>query len=133
VSKIDLTIFNNTAIKYLQDRAVYDGKSCLDHNIIRYTLGDEAFQATESKISGKRYTVTQENMGKLQVKVLETLEQIAKETGTEEYREDKLEEIWCQRVITAPNIETSVDDVLEDVLEQHADPCSHKGGQPGKR
>jgi len=80
-------------------------------------MGDEAFQATESNISGKRYTVTQENMGKFQAKVLQTLEQIAKETRTEEYNEDKLEEIWRQRVIRAPNIETAVDE-LQDVLEQ---------------
>ena len=32
-SNIDLTIFNNTAIKYLQDWAVYDRESCSDHNI----------------------------------------------------------------------------------------------------
>jgi len=50
-------IFNNTAIKYLQDWAVYGGESCSDH-IIQYALGDEAFQATESNISGKRYTDT---------------------------------------------------------------------------
>jgi len=56
-------------------------------------------------------------MGKLQVKVLQTMEQIAKETGTEEYREDKLEEIWCQRVIRTQNIETALDK-LQDVLER---------------
>jgi len=33
-SNIDVTIFNNTAIKYLQDWAGYDGESCSDHNII---------------------------------------------------------------------------------------------------
>ena len=116
-SNIYLTIFNNTAIKYLQDRAVYDAESCSDNNIIRYAMGDEAFQATESNISGERYTLTQEYMGKFQAKVLQTLEQIAKETRTEEYNEDKLEEIWRQRVIRAPNIETAVDE-LQDVLEQ---------------
>jgi hypothetical protein len=89
-SNIDLTIFNNTAIKYLLDWTIYDRESCSDH-IIQYTLGDEAFQAAESNNSGKRYTVTQENMGKFQAKVIQTLEQIAKETGTENNGVDKLE------------------------------------------
>ena len=80
-------------------------------------MRDEVFQANESNISGKRYNVTRENMGKFQPKVLQTLEQIAKATRKEEYKEYKLEEIWCQRVIRAPNIETAVDE-LQDVLEK---------------
>jgi hypothetical protein len=44
-SNIDLTVFNNTAINYLQDWAVDDRESCSDHNIIQYALGNEAFQA----------------------------------------------------------------------------------------
>ena len=56
-------------------------------------------------------------MGKFQPKVLQTLEQIAKATRKEEYKEYKLEQIWCQRVIRAPNIETTEDD-LQDVLEK---------------
>jgi hypothetical protein len=115
-SNIDLRILNNTAIKYLLDWTIYDQESCSDH-IIQYTLGDEAFQATESNNSGKRYNVTQENIGKLQAKVIQTLEQIAKETGTENNGVDNLEVTWCQRVTRAPNIETAVDE-LQDVLEQ---------------
>jgi hypothetical protein len=56
-------------------------------------------------------------MGKFQAKVIQTLENIAKETGTENSGVDKLEETWCQRVTRAPNIETAVDE-LQDVLEQ---------------
>jgi hypothetical protein len=56
-NNIDLTIFNKTAIKYLLDWTIYNPESCSDH-IIQYTLGDEAFQATESNNSGKKYTVT---------------------------------------------------------------------------
>jgi len=77
------------------------------------------------------YTVTQGIMGKLQVKVLQTLEQAAKETWTEEYREDELEEIWCQRVIRAPNIKTAVDE-LQDVLEQACLPSLTQTRTTGK-
>jgi len=52
-SNIDLTIFNNSAIKYLQRWAVYDRESSSDHNIIQYALGDELFQLTECNNSGK--------------------------------------------------------------------------------
>ena len=63
-SKIGLNVFNNTAIKCLQCRTIYDCESS-DH-IIHYALGDGAFQTTESNITGKSYIVTQKNMGKLQ-------------------------------------------------------------------
>jgi len=84
-SNIDLTIFNNSAIKYLQGWAVYDRESCSDH-IIQYALGDELFQLTESNNAGKRYTVTQENMGKFKAKVLQTLEQNTKGQGRKKKR-----------------------------------------------
>ena len=65
---------------------------------ISYTTpwGMKHFRQLKATSREKMYTVTQEYMGKFQVKVLQTLEQTAKETGMEEYREDKLEEICCQ-------------------------------------
>jgi hypothetical protein len=44
-SNIDLTVINNTIINYLQEWVVYDGESCSDHNIIKYILGNDAFEA----------------------------------------------------------------------------------------
>ena len=38
-SNIDLTIFNDVAIKLVQEWAVHDGESCSEHNIIQFTLG----------------------------------------------------------------------------------------------
>jgi hypothetical protein len=46
-------------------------------------------------------------MGKFQAKVIQALEQIAKETGTENNGADKLEEAYCQRVAKAPNRDSS--------------------------
>jgi hypothetical protein len=56
-SYIDLAIFNNTAINYLQEWAVYDRESCSDH-IIQYALGNGAFQAAEINNTGTMYIVT---------------------------------------------------------------------------
>jgi len=116
-SNIDLTIFNNSATKYLQGWVVYDRESCSYHNIIQYALGDELFQLTESNNSGKRYKVTQENMGKFLAKILQTLEHKSKGTGTEDKEVDRLEEILCQGVIRTPNIEAAVEE-LQEVLQQ---------------
>jgi hypothetical protein len=80
-SNIDLAIFNNTAINYLQDWTVYDRESCSDH-IIQCALGNEAFQQAEINNRGKRYIVTQKNMEKFQDTIIQTMEQITRETGT---------------------------------------------------
>ena len=70
-------------------------------------------------------------MGKFQVKVLQTLEQTAKETGMEEYREDKLEEVCCQSDKSTRHRQQWMN--CKTYLNRHADPRSHKRGQPGMR
>jgi hypothetical protein len=115
-SNIDLTVLNNTAINFLQDWAVCDRESCSDHNIIQYTLGNEAFQVAEINNRGIRYIMTQKNIGKFQERLIQTMEQTARETGMVVKGEDMLDETLSRRVITAPNIEATVDK-LQAVLD----------------
>jgi len=110
-SNIDLTVLNNTAIKFLQDWTVGDRESCSDHNIIQYALGNEAFRPLEINTMGMRYTVTQKDIVKFQERVIQTIEQIARETGKVAKGEETLDEMLCQRVKTAPNIEAVLDEL----------------------
>jgi len=129
-SNIDLTILNNTAIKYLQDWAVYDRESCSDH-IIKYAPGEWSIPGGRIHNTRKRYIMTQKNTEKLQATVLQTMEQITRETGTIVKGEDMLDETWCQRMKRAPNIEAVVDE-LQDILEQVCRSSLTRTGRDGK-
>jgi len=88
-SNIDLTVTNNTAINYLQEWDIYDGESCSDHNIVKYTLGIDAAEAAEKNNPDTRYFVTQENMATFQEAVIQRMGQIALEKGMEGKGEDE--------------------------------------------
>jgi exonuclease III len=115
-SNIDLTVINNTAINYLQEWVVYDGESRSDHNIIKYTLGNDAVEAAEKSNTDTRCIVTSKNMETFQEAVIQRMKQIALEMGMEGKGEDELDEILCQRATATPNIEMAVDE-LQTVLD----------------
>jgi len=70
-------------------------------------------------------------MEKLQATVLQTLEQITRETGTIVNGEDMLDQTWCQRVKRTPNIKAVVDE-LQDILEQACRSSLTRKGRDGK-
>jgi hypothetical protein len=70
-------------------------------------------------------------MEKFQDTVIQTMEQIARETGTVVRGEDMLDETWCQRVTKALNIEVAVDE-LQDVLDQAFQTSLMQTGTTGK-
>ena len=115
-SNIDLMVTNNTAINYLQEWVVYDGESCSDHNIIKYTLGNDAAEAAEQNNTDTRYIVTPKSMATFQEAVIQRMRQIALEMGMEGKGEDELDEILCQRATATPNIEAAVDE-LQTILD----------------
>jgi hypothetical protein len=130
-SNIDLTVLNNTAINFLQDWAIYDRESCSDHNIIQYDMGNESFQAAETNNMGLRYTVTQKNMVKFQERVIQTMEQIARETGMVVRGKDTLDETLCQRVTTVSNIEAALNE-LQAALDYACRSSFRQTGRTGK-
>ena len=75
--------------------------------------------------------MTQKNSVKFQERVIQAMEQIARETGTEVKGEDTLDETLCQRVTKAPNIETAVDE-LQAVLDQACRTSFMQTGPTGK-
>jgi len=75
--------------------------------------------------------MTQKNSVKFQERVIQAMEQIARETGTEVKGEDTLDETLCQRVTKAPNIEAAVDE-LQAVLDQACRTSFMQTGPTGK-
>jgi len=75
--------------------------------------------------------VAQKILKKPQSTVLQTMENIAKETGAVDKVEDTLEETRCQRVTVALNIEAAVDE-LQGILEQACRSSLTQTGSPGK-
>jgi hypothetical protein len=70
-------------------------------------------------------------MVKFQKRVIQTMEQIARETGTVVKVEDTLDETLCQRVTRTLNIEVAVDE-LQDVLDQACRSSFMQTGPTGK-
>jgi hypothetical protein len=75
--------------------------------------------------------VAQKILKKPQSTVLQTMENIAKETVAVDKVEDTLEETRCQRVTVALNIEAAVDE-LQGILEQACRSSLTQTGSPGK-
>ena len=90
---------------------LYDGGSCSDHNIIKYTLGNNAAEAAEENNIDTRYIVTPKSMATFQEAVTQRMRQIALEMGMEGKGEDELDDILCQRATATPNIEAAVDEL----------------------
>ena len=76
-----------------------------------YALGNEALRPLEINTMGMRYTVTQKDIVKFQERVIQTIEQIAREIGMVAKGEETQDETLCQRVKTSPNIEAVVDEL----------------------
>ena len=121
-SNIDLTVINNTALKILQDWNIYDQESCSDHNIIQFEIRKEKPQVEENNNSGIKYIVNKANIGKFQERIMQALEQVARDTRKEDDRANTIDE---DRAKTKTNIETletgkaaSEVDALDEMLRQ---------------
>jgi hypothetical protein len=63
-SNIDLTIVNNQLLKALKNWEISEEESCSDHNIIKFSLGQDTYYDTEYNYNGHRNVVTGENLKK---------------------------------------------------------------------
>jgi hypothetical protein len=138
-SNIDLTVINNMALKLLQDWNIYDQQSCSDHNIMQFEIRKAKPQVEKTNNSGIKYTVTKTNIGTFQERIMQALEQVARdtrkeddrsntlnenrakmttnieprETGTAADKVDTLDEMLRHRVVMMTNIEAAVDQLHE--------------------
>jgi len=156
-SNIDLTVINNTALKILQDWNIFDQESCSDHNIIQFEIGKEKPQVEKTNNSGIKYIVTKANIGKFQERIMQALEQVARDTRKEDDRAntihenrakrttniepretgkaadevDTLDEMLKRRVVMTTNIEAAVDE-LHEIMDHACRTSFRQAGKKGK-